>query len=196
MNRRRFLQNLAVTSAGAQYLTGNRTLAEPMSSPENDLGADLRSDSTTVSTADIDGHTLLAQFTLGSATWKAYEDLRTRDGVVTFVSSGGDVRILAKSVEATFSDVEPPYLGLSLDDIGVSGPDLLADRLLEGGGDPDPERVKSAAPPLESRITSREGWGERLPWNTFVGTKECFDTMPVTPRGSTRTYHPEQHFQN
>jgi hypothetical protein len=27
-----------------------------------------------------------------------------------------------------------------------------------------------------------------------VGTKECFDTMPVFPSGSTRTYHPVQYF--
>src|SRR5207248_8513434 len=30
--------------------------------------------------------------------------------------------------------------------------------------------------------------------DTFVGTKECFDTMPVFPNGSTRTYHPVQYF--
>jgi hypothetical protein len=193
MNRRRFLQNLAVTTAGAPYLTMNGA-AEPRHSLGHQGESDLQSNLSTAEVANVEGHTLLAEFKLGPATWKAYEDLRTRDGAITFVPSQGKVRVLAKSAEATFSDVEPAYLGLSLDDIGVSGPDLLADRLLEGGGDPDPERVKSAAPPLESKITKREQWGERLPWNTFVGTKECFDTMPVTPRGSTRTYHPEQHF--
>jgi hypothetical protein len=193
MNRRRFLQNLAVTTAGAPYLTMGGA-AKPTDPLENEFGGDFRPHPSTAEAANIEGHTMLAEFKLGPATWKAYEDLRTRDGAITFVSSQGKVRILAKSAEATFSDVEPAYLGLSLDDIGVSGPDLLADRLLEDGGDPDPERVKLAAPPLESKITKREEWGERLPWNTFVGTKECFDTMPVTPRGSTRTYHPDQHF--
>lgn len=194
MNRRRFLQNLAVTTAGAPYLTMNGVAPESMASPEAEPGTGLRPDPSAPEAVNLDGHTLLSEFNLGPVTWKAYEDLRRRDGVITFVSSRGDLRVLPKSAEATFSDAEPPYLALSLDDIGVSGPDLLADRLLEGGGDPDPERVKSAAPLLESKITTREGWGERLPWNTFVGTKECFDTMPVTPRGGTRTYHPEQHF--
>ena len=194
MNRRRFIQKLAVTTAGVPYFAtkcserGPGHYMYPVASGEPSPERWAREE------PDLDGHTLLAEFTLPTATWKAYEDLRTRDGVITFVSSQGRVRRLEKSAEPSFTDVEPPYLGLSLDDIGVRGADLLADRLLAGAGDPDPERVKSAAPLLESKITTREGWGERLPWNTFVGTKECFDTMPVTPRGSTRTYHPEQHF--
>src|SRR5580704_3762431 len=72
----------------------------------------------------------------------------------------------------------------------MSGPDLLADKLLQHG-DPDPAQVKSAAPP---QGTAKEESRWRLPWNTFVGTKECSDTMPVFPSGNTRTYHPGQYF--
>ena len=79
-----------------------------------------------------------------------------------------------------------PYLGLALKDIGLSSPDLLADRLLQDG-DPDPEKVKSAAPPIAST--------EKNPrtWTTFVGTKEAYDVTPVYRSGNTRTYHPIQY---
>ena len=79
-----------------------------------------------------------------------------------------------------------PYLGLTLKEIGLSSPDLLADRLLRDG-DPDPEKVKSAAPPMAS--------AEKNPrrWTTFVGTKEAYDVTPVYRSGSTRTYHPIQY---
>jgi hypothetical protein len=36
----------------------------------------------------------------------------------------------------------------------LSSPDLLADRLLQDG-DPDPERVKSAAPPTASAVNGK-----------------------------------------
>lgn len=191
MDRRSFLQNLAVTTATFPYLSKQSEAAEEQAI---NYAHEAPAEGPAGPIPDVEGHTLLAEFKLGTANWKAYENLRTRDGAITFVSSEGGSRVLPKSAEATFEDSNAPYLGLGLDEIGVSGPDLLADRLLEGGRDPDPERVKSAAPPLESRIKKREEWGERLPWNTFVGTKECFDTMPVTPRGSTRSYHPEQYF--
>jgi len=73
----------------------------------------------------------------------------------------------------------------------MASPDLLADKLL-AHGDPDPEQVPAAAIPLGSRPPGQPG--ARLQWNTFVGTKECFDTMPVFPGGNTRTYHPAQYF--
>ena len=69
----------------------------------------------------------------------------------------------------------------------MAGPDLLEK------GDPDPEQVRAAAPPLGSAVPSNRP-GFRPPWNTFVGTKECFDTMLVFPAGNTRTYHPNQYF--
>jgi hypothetical protein len=178
MNRRRFLQNVALT--GAVLETAAAEPDPPQTGP-----------------VDIDGHTLLCEFSLDGATWKAYEDLRTRDGAITFVSVRGATRVLSKTAEPVFAGTEPPHLGLSLQEIGASGPDLLADKLLEGGGDPVEERVRIAAPPLGSSQGQSQNAGgppPRLPWNTFVGTKECADTMPVYPQGNTRTYHPSQYF--
>jgi hypothetical protein len=193
MNRRNFLKDLVVATASVQSFASNAG-AKGLSTHAAVLASESGSTSDSGATPSIEGHTLIAKFMMGDAKWKAYEDLRTRDGVLTFISSLGRWRVLSKNVEATSDESNPAYLGISLDDIGVSGPDLLADRLLQHGSDPNPEMVRAAAPLLESKITKREQWGERLPWNTFVGTKECFDTMPVTPRGSTRTYHPNQHF--
>ncbi len=181
MRRRRFLQNLAgVTGAGVALRP------EFSAAAGHSVAVDR-----TQETASLEGHTLLCEFDLEGAVWKAYEDLRTREGEITFLSPRGAARTLLKSAEATFAQANPPYLGLKLSDIGMSGPDLLADKLLEHG-DPDPEQVRLAAQPLGSEVESYPG--ARPAWNTFVGTKECFDTMPVYPSGNTRTYHPVQYF--
>jgi hypothetical protein len=192
MDRRRFLQNLAVATASLNTLAVSASAATREAGAE-DPGADRAADfvPTYVKRPDVDGHTLVCEFEHAGKRWKAYEDLRTRDGAITLLAPDGTGRVLAKSAEASFATANPPYLGLSLSEIGLSGPDLLADRLLRNG-DPDPEEVKSAAPPLGSAAHQREYF--RLPWDTFVGTKECFDTMPVFPSGNTRTYHPIQYF--
>ncbi|PYU09593.1 MAG: Tat pathway signal protein [Acidobacteria bacterium] len=190
MRRRRFLQNLAAGTAGISYLpSGWRDDAAPLE--ESSKIAPLIEDSGSL--ADVDGHTLLCEVQYSGKNWKVYEDLRTRDGAIVFLSNQGTKRVLPKSAEAVFAEGEPPYLGLNLDEIGLAGADLLADRLLQGGDDPDPAAVKSAAPPQASN-TKERGGGFRLPWNTLVGTRECFDTMPVFATGRTRTYHPEQYF--
>lgn len=186
MKRRRFLKNLAAGAAvsclpAAREPAAAGTESEP--SPVEEPGSE----------ADVEGYTELCSFDLAGKNWRVYEDLGKRDGAIVFLSRQNTKRVLEKSAEAVFAEADPPYLGLSLEDIGLSGADLLADKLLEGGDDPDPALVKSAAPPQGSAATEREG-GFRLPWNTFVGTKECFDTMPVFSTGSTRTYHPEQSF--
>jgi hypothetical protein len=172
MQRRQFLHQLAGATAAIEI------------APE--LRAAGRQDS-------LAGHTLQGEFRLDSDSWKVYEDLTTRDGSITFVSSRGTRRTLEKSAEATFADAEPPYLGLKLTDIGTAGEDLLASKLLENG-DPDPKQVRSAAPPMGSAARDPAFASARFPWNTFVGTVECFDTMPVYPTGNTRTYHPAQYF--
>ena len=183
MNRRSFLQNVAAASAANCLplpVASSRSrdhlailaAPAPMASPE---------------AVDVAGHTPVCEFPLHGERWKVYEDLRTRDGAITFLSASR-ARVLTKSAEASFAETETPYLGLGLKDIGTSPRDLLAERLLETGDDPDPERVKSAAPPIGSVPPKGPGW--RLPWDTFVGTKEASDTMPVFPTGSTRTYHP------
>lgn len=183
MDRRGFIKGMTIASVGANGLAA---LAEM------DKHAGRLSDTAPegASSGQVEGHTLLCSFKTDGETWQVYEDLRVREGAITFVPSRGDRRVLTRNAEAAFAE-GAPYLGLKLSDIGTSGPDLLADELLKDG-DPDPERVRSAAPPQGS--VHGEGAFGRPRWNTFVGTRECLDTMPVYPGGNTRTYHPVQSF--
>jgi hypothetical protein len=191
MDRREFLKDLAVVTAVTHCLPDGVKPGE-IAGETADLPTAFEPRSTLGAGPDIDGHTLISEFKTDATMWRVYEDLRTREGVITFVSSKDGVRILRKSAEASFPEADTIYLGLNLKDIGTTGADLLAERLLASGDDPDPMMVRSAAPPLGSSSPERSGW--RLPWDTIVGTRECFDTMPVFPAGSTRTYHPVQYF--
>ena len=180
MRRRDFLQGMAVTAAGLDILTrGSRSSAQTRASVPRRAG------SKATAAVFLDGYTLVSEFQIKEDSWKVHEDLRSREGSLVFVSSSGETRVLTKSAEASMPEGSP-YLGLALKDIGLSSPDLLADRLLRDG-DPDPDLVKSAAPPMAS--------AEKNPriWTTFVGTKEACDVTPVYPSGNTRTYHPIQY---
>jgi hypothetical protein len=186
MDRREFFQGIAWTSAIAQTAAA---AAEASPAPAE--------------APDTTGHTLQCEFQHGNATWKAYEDLSRRDGSITFVSSRGAARVMTKRLEACFSQAAVPFLGLSREEIAASLPDLLADKLLAGGGDPDEVQVRDAAPLIGSPAPpnangaaggNAAGGGGTSQWNTFVGTKECFDTAPVYTGGNTRTYHPNQYF--
>ncbi len=159
MDRREFLQGIAAAMASGGQITADAPEAAAVA---------------------------ICEFRLGPVTWKVFENPGDRDGAITFVASSGEKRVLAKTAEATFAEATPPYLGLSLSDIGLANADLLADRLL-AQGDPDPDQVKSAAPPLGSARDQR-----RSEWTSFVGTKEACDTAPVFYGGNTRTYHPMQ----
>ena len=185
MDRRRFLQNLTVTTCAFRDLVNNSDFANgpsiidlPTSVPDKEI--------------DTDGYTQVSEFKAGPAVWKVYEDLRTRDGSLVFKSSHGAAKLLPKSAEPAFDEATTPYLGLKLDEIGTTPRDVLADKLLENG-DPDLQTVKLAAAPQGSARESNNPF-RRYRWDAFVGTKECFDTMPVYPPGSTRTYHPGQYF--
>jgi len=188
MDRRRFLQNLAASTATLNLLSSAQE------TPANaDIAHALLRGATTASDTPVDGHTLLAAFNRQDETWKVYEDLRLRDGVITFLSSKGSARVLRKTGEATFSEDGPQYLGLELKEIGMAAPDLLADKLL-AQGDPIEDEVRRAVPPMDSAHGNNSP-DYRPRWNTIVGTRECNDTMPVYPTGSTRTYHPVQYFK-
>jgi hypothetical protein len=189
MDRRRFLQNLAATAAAAKALeplAAAAASAQPKPAPAR-----------AASSVNVDGHTLVSEFAeqgargAQGARWKVYEDLRTRDGVITFVSSSGTAHVLPKNAEAVFAEEGAPFLGLSIDEIGLSGRDLLAEKLLASGDDPDPAQVRSAAPPQGSSPQQGQGRGR---WVTFVGTKEAYDVTPVYPGGSTRTWLPTPFF--
>ena len=186
MNRRRFLENVVVASAAATTISAK---AEVVGS--------FADEPTPPVPPDITGHTLVGTFALDGTRWEIYEDLRTREGVLTFISSRGASRVLGKSAEPTFAEAEPAHLGLSMNDIGLADADLLADRLLAGGGDPDPEKVKAAAPPLGSATPATPTGAPaianpRTRWTTFVGMVEAYDVAPVYFGGNTRTYHPVQ----
>jgi hypothetical protein len=173
---------VAATAAGFDLLSGSVTAAAELTAlvPEKPARKSISG-----SPVSLEGHTLVSEFKTPIATWKVYEDLRTREGALVFVSSNGETRQLAKSAEASMPE-GTPYLGLALKDIGTTSADLLADRLLPDG-DPDPDVVKSAAPPMAS--------AEKNPrtWTTFVGTKEAYDVTPIYRSGNTRTYHPIQY---
>ena len=175
VNRRQFFHNLAAAAAVSECLEAVEAFQDAAPPP------------------DTAGYTQIAEFTAGPVTWKVLEDLRARDGSLVFSGSNGAHRVLAKSAEACFAHADPQFLGLKIEDVGTSPRDLLAEKLLERG-DPDPVEVRDAAPPLGSGQRNAQGGGGRLSWNTFVGTKECYDTMPVYPGGNTRTYHPNQYF--
>src|ERR1022692_625077 len=182
MHRRDFLQGVAVTAAGLEVLSRSMGATGQTNPPYPHRGGHPPPGVVAVS---LEGHTAVAEFKTKTDSWKVYEDLRTREGSLVFVSSSGETRVLAKSAEASMPEGNP-YLGLALKDIGLSSPDLLADRLLQEG-DPDPEQVKSAAPPMAS--------AEKNPrtWTTSVGTREAYDVTPVYRSGNTRTYHPIQY---
>lgn len=211
VDRRRFLQNLAVTAAAVNTLPSAPSAAEAEQTPRAPASPPA-SPSTPASAAapqrqrppraatprgrrsgpvDVEGHTLVCEFTQDGVGWKVYEDLRTREGAITFVSSTGASRVMPKSAEASFADGGPEHLGLSMDDVGLAGADLLAAKLLAHGGDPDPAQVRAAAPPQGS---APQGPG-RGKWTTFVGTKEAHDVTQVYPAGSTRTWMPLQQFE-
>jgi len=181
MDRRDFLQGMAATAAGLEVLArGVGASAQTHAHGSRKLVCRATEDAVSVA-----GYTLVSEFKAEAKAWKVYEDLGTREGSLVLVSSSGEARLLTKSAEASMPEGSP-YLGLALKDIGLSSPDLLADRLLQDG-DPDPEKVKSAAPPMAS--------AEKNPrtWTTFVGTKEAYDVTAVYRSGNTRTYHPIQY---
>ena len=184
MNRRRFLQSMAAGTAAMHSLASAAELPDAPAVPRTRLRGTRRD-------ASVDGHTELSSFVLDGEQWTVYEDLRTRDGAITFISSSGIARVLPKTAEAVFAEPGAKYLGLELSQIGLAGPDLLADKLL-ANGEPDETEVRRAAPPMNS--ARPKGAFYRPEWNTILGTRECSDTMPVYPAGNTRTYHPIQYF--
>src|SRR4051812_25924351 len=93
MERRKFLQNLTAGAAGLEYLAGEAHAAATADEPE--------------APASVESHTLQAEFKTGATAWKAYEDLTTREGVITFISSNGTKRVLRKTAEASFAETTP-----------------------------------------------------------------------------------------
>jgi hypothetical protein len=96
-----------------------------------------------------------------------YDDLRTRDGALTFVSCSGIARVLPKTAEAVFADDGPAYLWLVLKASRIALKDqvLAAVRFLE------PRRL-----PDEVRVTFRVPEGKTMASVTVNG-------RTISPRG-------------
>ncbi|WP_045764533.1 hypothetical protein [Xanthomonas albilineans] len=187
MDRRDFLrQGLAVGAvAGVQALAGTAT-ATPAARPTPALPP-LRA----LSSDALAGHTVHCHFDEAGARWTVYEDLRHPDGDLTLLAPDGAL-VLGKRTEPVYPAAQAPYFGMALAEVALAEADLLADRLLRDG-DPRPHEVRDVAPPPASQLDPKD-YNGRLPWTTFVGTRECADTMPVYPDGRTRGYRAVQAF--
>src|SRR5580704_11165029 len=104
MDRRNFLQGIAATAAGFELLSG-KGIASTEVNPQPQAKSAPRT--TTSANISVDGFTQVAEFKTPSVSWKVYEDLRTRDGALAFVSSSGTKRLLPKSAEAAMPEGTP-----------------------------------------------------------------------------------------
>lgn len=180
MNRRDFLKTSAVGATAAATVA-------PMA------GADAAPRLSPLAPGALDGHSRIATFTAHGQSWTVWDDLRSGDGAMTLVSADGKALTLSKRTEPTYATADPPYLGLELRDIARADADLLAEKLLAGGGDPDEDEVRRAAPPCASDFDPRD-IGSRLPWTTLIGTVQAGDTMPIFPNGHDRCFRPAHVF--
>ncbi|MBT2118059.1 twin-arginine translocation signal domain-containing protein [Dyella sp. LX-66] len=188
MDRRRFLQGLAATSAAAG-LVGWEGASAQSSAQAGGAGTLAPPQRIPLAALSTEGHARLAGFDMQGAAWSVFEDLSTPDGAITLTGPDGGC-VLGKRTESCAAEAGTPYLGLALKELALADADLLADRLLKRG-EPDPEQVRLAAPPLASTLDPKD-YNGRLPWTTFVGNVACADTMPVFPDGRTRTFKPMQ----
>jgi hypothetical protein len=155
--------------------------------------ADLAGQLTPSPASDFVGWTERARLTVDGAGLTVLEDLSASDGALAFVTADGRALVLGKRLEPVAGRPVTPYLGFDLKTVALADRDILADRLLAGGDDPDPDAVRDAAPLPASRFDPKD-IGPRLPWTFFLGTRQQADTMPVRTNGSTRTYHVDQVF--
>jgi hypothetical protein len=186
MDRRRFLQGLAATGAAAGVVGWDVTSAAVDGQAQAALPPPPRVPLASLST---EGQLRVADFDLQGAAWSVFEDFVTPDGAITLVGPDGAC-VLGKRTESCAAEAGTPYLGVALKELALADADLLADRLLKRG-EPDPEQVRLAAPPLACVLDPKD-YNGRLPWTTFVGNVTCADTMPVFPDGRTRTFKPMQ----
>src|SRR5579864_503839 len=100
MDRRTFLQGVAVSAASLDLLEGRAALAKQT--------AKASARKTAVSPpVSVDGYTLVSEFSDEKNSWKAYEDLRSLDGAVVFKSSSGLAYWLPKTAEASMPEGTP-----------------------------------------------------------------------------------------
>lgn len=189
-DRRTFIQSLALGSVAAGLPGHGLHAAESAATAAPDASPTLTPPRMSSSHASMPDHLVrLASFDTPQGPVGVHEDFSRPDGDLWLRGAQGACR-LSKRTEPVAGASGPSYFGLSLKQVAEAEADLLADRLLSRG-EPDEAQVRDLAPPPASRINPADYYG-RQPWTTFVGTRQCKDTMPVYPQGSTRTYHPEQ----
>lgn len=176
MNRRDFLKTSALGAAVAT--TAGRAIP----------GTDTPIELAPLAADALKGHSRIASFTLEGKRWTVWDDLRAGDGAMTLATDDGAIT-LAKRTEPAYATADPPYLGLKLRDIAQADADLLADKLLAHGDDPDEEAVRQAAPPCASDFDPHD-LGSRMGWTALIGTVQSGDTMPIFPNGRDRCFRP------
>jgi hypothetical protein len=191
MDRRRFLQSFAATSAAAGLIGIHHDAVAQIAPQSSVPGSPAPPVRVASGTLPLREFLSLGHFSESGRDWQVYEDMRDPHGTLALVT-GDQACVLRKRTEPTYAEPGAPYLGLALTDIALANADLLAEKLLRHG-EPDEDEVRRAAPPLASMLDPENYYG-RLPWTTFVGTRQCNDTMPVYTSGATRTYHTNQVF--
>ncbi|MEZ2418824.1 twin-arginine translocation signal domain-containing protein [Luteibacter sp. RCC_6_2] len=193
MDRRDFLRVLAATGAAASLvpLTTEAFAPPPVSTGKTAARGIATPARVPLATAPRDHLAGLPGFRLQGRDWRVGEDLSHPDGPIV-LHDGTQACVIGKRTEPTYDEAAQPYFGMKLADVALAGVDLLAEHLL-ARGEPDETQVRLAAPPAASSLDPENYYG-RLPWTTFVGTRQCADTMPVYTSGSTRTYHADQVF--
>ena len=73
MDRRKFLQGMAVSAAGLELLDG-RAISELQTHK------DLPRKPVASAPVSVEGYTLVSEFNVDGSLWKVHEDLRTRNG--------------------------------------------------------------------------------------------------------------------
>ena len=125
MDRRQFLQHGLAATAAAGVGVGvgmPATAATPAKLPKPTLQA--------LAGNALQGHTRLCAFHEDGTEWTVYEDLRTSEGAISFVCSGG-MLTLGKRTEAAFPSDKPPYFGMKLAEAPV--PQRLGKRIVAMG---------------------------------------------------------------
>ena len=130
------------------------------------------------------GFTLMACLAIpGCGQVAVFEDLDVK-GAIVYISPRGVELELEKALEPTKADKEGYYLGYSLEEVLTSPKDILGQKILEQGGDPDFETVRGCFPPIRGmNYYVRGGWIDEQP-HTYIGSIGNIDVIPLF-------YHPE-----
>ncbi|MCQ8278565.1 Tat pathway signal protein [Acetobacteraceae bacterium KSS8] len=158
--------------------------------PDKERSAPLPPLTGRIAPAGVQGYAVGPVIRHDGAEWRVHEDRARPDGDLVLIRADGAGLRLGKRLES-YEPLAAPFLGLDPAHLGQNGADLLADRLLAGGGDPDPAQVRDAALSPATRFDPN-AVGGRIVWSVFIGTRQGTQPMPLSATGSTRTLHADQ----